>query len=83
MAKKKTTKQIYDTGKPEDFTISQIMEIVQNLYAKELAEAWFIGMEWVEGYRYCQNSEFLEKTFAPIAVEKHRRAIWFACRFLD
>lgn len=80
---KKTAKSIYKNGNADDLTIDNICEIVSNLYNKGLAEAWFIGMEWPEGYHYCKNPAFLRSSFAPTAMKNHFRAVWFACGFLD
>jgi hypothetical protein len=77
-----STKQIYLSGKQYKMKGHNIVEIIQNLYKKGLAEAWFIGMEWPEGYHYCQDIEYL-KSNAEILYEKHFRSVWFACRFLD
>lgn len=79
--KKHNAKWVYRHGKSQDFTDDNIIEIVQNLYAKGLAEAWFIGMGWPEGYHYCQNLDYLRNTFCH--MERQTRAIWFACTFLN
>lgn len=79
---KKTAKQIWLNGKPEDLTDENVLAIIKNLYRKGLAEAWFIGMGWPEGFHYCQNFEYV-KTFCLVWKERHLRAVWFACRFLD
>jgi hypothetical protein len=46
----KTIKQIGEKGNPEDLTPSQVVEIIQNLYELKIAEPFFIGMGWIEGY---------------------------------
>jgi len=79
----KTTKEIWQTGKPEDLSIGNVIVIVKNLYNKNLAEAWFIGAGWVEGFVFCQNHEYLANTAANILRETKLLPLWFACRFLD
>ena len=79
----KNAKQIWKSGKSDDITPMHVEHIINNLYLKGIAEVFFIGMGWPEGYTYCANPEYLRKTFAPTAMEKFRRQIWFACRFLD
>ena len=80
---KKSVKEIWKTGKPEDLSNEQIVEIIQNLYDLKLAEAFFIGMGWIEGFHYCSNPAYLRLTFAPIAIEEYRRQIWFACKYFS
>jgi hypothetical protein len=53
------------------------------LYDLKIAEPFFIGMGWIEGYTYCSNPEFLRKSYAPTALKTHRRQIWFACKYMD
>lgn len=79
---KSDAKWVYLNGNQNDLTIQHVIEITENLYAKGVAEAWFIGMEWVEGFNYCQDRVYLEKTAAPSLLKNHWRALWFACRFL-
>jgi hypothetical protein len=81
--KVKTVKQVWEKGRPEDLTPSQVVEIIQNLYDLKIAEPFFIGMGWIEGYKYCSNPEFLRKSYAPTALKTHRRQIWFACKYID
>jgi hypothetical protein len=81
--KTKTAKQVWLNGKPSDLTIKNVVEIVTNLYRKNLAEAWFIGTGWVEGFRYCQDFVYLEQTGAGGLLKNSTRAVWFACTFLD
>ena len=83
--KKKTAKQVWDTGLKhgETLTEDQVYDIVVNLYKKNLAEAWFYGMGWPEGFVYCREDGFLRKTAIPNFLEHNFRAVWFACRFLD
>lgn len=76
-------KDIYLKKTPAELTITNVIEIVNNLYKLRLAEAWFIGMEWPEGYNYCSNGGYLKATAAPMLLNRHTRAVWFACRFLD
>lgn len=81
--KTKTAKEVWEDGRSSDLTIKNVTEIIANLYNKDLARAWFIGLEWVEGYTYCKDFGYLEKTAAPSFLEHHLPAIWFACLFLD
>jgi len=78
----KTVKQVWEKGKPEDLTPSQVVEIIQNLYDLKVAEPFFIGMGWIEGYHYLQNPKTL-RSYAQTALKTHRRQIWFACKYMD
>lgn len=83
--KKKTAKQIFESGKFEDLTIDHICQIVQNLYDKNLAKAFFIGMGWPEGNHYCFDSEYVRKTIAPGVISRNGKwtPYWFAIGFMD
>lgn len=91
MPKRQTAKSIYQKGRMADFEPCHIVEIVENLIRKNLAEAFFIGMGWPEALHYINDRGWLEKTLATDAVRNHAecsthnemRAYWFACRFLD
>jgi len=80
---KKSAKQIYKNGSNDQMTTDHVIEIVNNLYNKKIAEVWFIGLGWPEGYTYCQNQNYLRETAAPMLLKNNFRSVWFACRFLD
>lgn len=90
MIQYKRRKQVYNIfhvkGSYSDLTLDDKVYIIQNLYNLNLAEAYFIGMGWPEGYQYCSNPEYLKLTGIP-ALEKMEpggtcRKIWFAIRFV-
>lgn len=44
----------------DKLTPKEIVKIINNLYDKGLAQAWFYGLAWPEGYVYCANPLYLE-----------------------
>lgn len=80
--KNKSALELFKRGKPGCLWEKQVLEIINNLYDKGLAEAWFIGMGWVEGYHYCSNPAYL-KANAEAIFRRHYAAVWFACRLLE
>lgn len=81
--KRKNAFTIYKSGKYKELDSGHVVEIIQNLYRKGIANIFFIGMGWPEGYHYCSDYDYLNISFAPIALEKYQRQIWFACGFLE
>lgn len=81
--KRKSALWIFRNGNYSDLDLEHKVEIVQNMYEKKLAKAFFIGTGWVEGFGYCSNPSFLRKTGIPSLERDTLRPIWFACEFLD
>lgn len=68
--------KIWLTGKYSQLTENHICYIVKCLYSLKLAEIWFIGMGWPEGFNYCRDDEYL-KEWAKTKTGKINREIWF------
>ena len=54
------------------------IEVINKLYEKKLAEAWFIGMGWPEGFTYCKNPVYLKETGIKAIMTHNFRAIFHA-----
>jgi len=77
----KSARQVYKSGKIGQFDVDCCWEVVKNLYDKNLAEAFFIGMGWVEGYNYCRDETYFRGNFQNFGNKIY--SFWFASRFLD
>lgn len=81
---KRSAKWVYQNGSHKDITSKHLIEILKNLYKKGLAEAFFVGMGWPEGYHYCRKADYVRNMLflGAFNPDGNWQPYWHACRFL-
>ena len=80
---KRRVYMMWQNSNSDSLTDDDVLVIISNLYDRGMAEIWFIGMGWPEGYQYCKSTSYLIHAFIPGWRKDHFRAVWFACKFLQ